>query len=88
MIEFPLFNEFNDKMNIKTKINSEEELYNYLKNSSIFFKKVAASYKKRMLRILDRVINEKKIYLTDTVKIINYTDYLKENKDVDYLNFL
>ena len=45
-----MFNYFNKNMLIKTKINSDHDLYNYLLNSKKYFKKVAIDYRKRMFR--------------------------------------
>jgi len=91
---YDIFNLFNLKMNIKTKINSDIDLYNYLKNSSKYFKSVSSNYKKKIIKVLYRVIDDRidEGYWTMPTKIVVYEDYIKENKkenkDINYLNFL
>ena len=97
-----IFNEFNDKMLIKTIINNDVDLYNYLMNSKRYFKKVAADYKKRMLRVINKIIieNENIEYVTYDPGIVDYKDYVERYKietreknlkyllnSIDYLNF-
>jgi hypothetical protein len=91
---YDIFNLFNLKMEIKTKINSDIDLYNYLKNSSKYFKSVSVNYKEKMLKVLYRTIEDRlnENYLTSPTKIVNYDEYIeeykKQNKDINYLNFL
>ena len=75
---YELFNIFNSKMGIKTNINSDLDLYNYLKNSNRYFKSVSLNFKKKLLKVLYRVINEnlKESYTTGPTIIVNYNDYL------------
>ena len=87
---YEIFNLFNSKMKIKTKINSDTDLYNYLKNSSRYFKSVSSNFIKKLLKVLNRVSDEslKEGYWTSSTKIVIYKQYIKENKDIDYLKFL
>lgn len=92
---YKIFNVFNSKMEIKTKINSDIELYNYLKKSSRYFKSVSSNFRKKLEKVLNRVSTEslKEGYWTCETKLVNYEDYIKENekeenKNIDYLMFL
>jgi len=91
---YDIFNLFNLKMKIKTTINSDIDLYNYLKNSSKYFKSVSSNFKKKIIKILYRVVDDRMYegYWTIPTKIVVYDDYIKkhkeENKDIDYLMFL
>jgi hypothetical protein len=47
---YELFNIFNSKMQIKTTINSDADLYNYLKNSIRYFKSVSSNFRKKNVK--------------------------------------
>jgi len=92
---YEIFNVFNDKMGIKSRINNDIDLFNYLKNSNRYFKKVASSYRKKMLKVLNRVVEElDEGYLTDQVVVLkNYSEYIKRDlkereKEINYKNFI
>ena len=90
---YDIFNLFNLKMKIKTKINSDMDLFNYLKNSNKYFKKVSKNFKNKLLKILNRVLEDRinEGYLIENFKIVDYDQYIKEykkqNKDINYLDF-
>jgi hypothetical protein len=90
---YELFNIFNSKINIKTTINSDIDLYNYLKNSSRYFKSVSLNFRKKMLKVLNRVSTEslKEGYWTCEPKIVDYEQYIveqkQENADINYHDF-
>ena len=81
-----IINEFNRSMSIKTIINNDNDLYNYLLSSKRYFKSVAKVYKKKMLRVIDSIIEENKIqenidiYTTGEHIIVNFKDYLNQGK--------
>ena len=92
-----MFNHFNKNMGIKTLINSDIDLFNYLKNSKRYFTDVAKKYKKRIYRVVNRILNEDNRYTTKGPIIVDYKDYIKENyrernldillNTIDYLSY-
>lgn len=87
-----IFNFFNLIMKINFNINNEEDLLNYLTKTKKYYSKLAEYYRRKILKILNEVIN-------DSVDSgINYNRYLlsfeelafykhKKEKEINYNNF-
>jgi len=91
---FILFNLFNKIMEIKTNINTKEDLLNYLKNTKRYFKKVCKNYKQKMLKSVKSIVESIPEGSTDpyeNVRVIKYENYVNEMMedkiDINYLDF-
>jgi hypothetical protein len=82
---YDIFNDFNKGMGIKTVINTDNELLTYFHNTNRYYKKVAKDYKKRMLRIIDKIIKENILieYTTCDHIIVEYVEYIKRDIEKD-----
>lgn len=87
---YELFNIFNINMKIKTTVNSDTDVFNYLKNSKKYFKKVASRYKKKMLKILNRSIedNLNENFLIEIWSIKKYSNHIEKKSDINYQDYI
>jgi hypothetical protein len=87
-----VFNFFNSIMKINFIINNEKDLFNYLDKTKMYYAKLAEYYRRKILKILNEVIN-------DSVDSgLNYNKYLLsfeeltfskpiKEKEINYINF-
>lgn len=56
---YAMLNSFNKLMKIKMEINTNKELYIYLKNTKKYFNKIAKNYKQKIYVVLNRAFEER-----------------------------
>ena len=88
-LDFTIFllNEFNDIMNIKTKINTELDIYNYFKKYKKYSNSVYKNYKDKLLKIVNR-LNENNEYFCCKDENILFEKYIENNINICFNNFL
>ena len=80
---FSMINEINSEIGIEFKITNPNQLSKYFKNIDEIFKKSAKKYKSKLLRVVDRVYEEKNKqfeYLTNDPGNVDYDQYTKTSK--------
>ena len=92
---FYVFNYFNNLMEIKFKIDNDNDLIIYLNRSKKLFNKIAESYRRKMIKILDDS-RYTGIYIHDDFNyVVKYEDYTKRSRsenldillEIDYKEF-
>lgn len=87
-ISFLIINMLNKKIGIDKEITNIEELNSYLRRLDKYFKKSAIKYKNKLMRVVDKVVdenNKKFEYLTNDPINVDYNEYIKEDQ-VDFRN--
>lgn len=80
-----LINEFNTIMNIKTKIYSEKDVYNYFKKYKKYSVSVYNNYKNKLLKIVDKLSTEDTV-IKENVILENYIGVEKDIYFNDFIN--
>lgn len=82
-ISFLIINTLNKKIGIDKRITNIGELNSYLRRLDKYFKKSAIKYKNKLMRVVDKVVdenNKKFEYLTNDSINVDYNEYIKEDK--------
>ena len=82
-MQISMINEINGEIGIEFKITNVNQLSKYFKNLDKIFKKSAEKYKNKLLRVVDRVYEEKNKqfeYLTNDPGNVDYDQYTKTIK--------
>ena len=82
-----LINEFNNIMNIKTKVDSEIDIYNYFKKYKRYSISVYKNYKNKLLKIVDK-LNENIEHLCCSDKNVIYENYIDKNVDIHINDYM
>jgi len=92
---FVVINELNKNLGIEFKITNINQLSKYFKNLDKIFKKSAEKYKNKLLRVVDRVYEERNKqfeYLTNDPGNVDYDQYTKtikiDERDYNLQNLL
>jgi hypothetical protein len=87
-----IFNFLNEKIKINFKIDTENDILNYLSRSKKYFNKISHLYKKKVNRIIKDLTNQTFEYIHHDRYILSFEELIEakivsRQKDIDYRNY-
>jgi hypothetical protein len=86
-----IFNFLNEKLKINFKIDTENDILNYLNRSKKYFNKISQFYKKKVDRIIKDLKNQTFEYIHHDRHLLSFEEIkekiVSKQKDIDYRNY-